>query len=76
MVVIKGDTTCPDVLAFSLYYKRPMHMISIVADNVKCTYIKKKFYSIIYKKNVDMTFHHLKVIHMYNFGMGSVDVAD
>ena len=27
-------------------------------------------------KTVDMKIHHLNVIHMYNFGMGSVGVAE
>ena len=53
-----------------------MQIISNVADNVKWTPTKKKIYSKIEKKTVDMKFHRLNVIHMCNFGMESVDVAD
>ena len=53
-----------------------MHIISPVAYNVKWNPIQKKVYSKIEKKNVDMIFHSLNVIHMYNFGMGSVDFVD
>ena len=50
--------------------------ISTVAENFKWTPIKKKVHSKIDKKTVDMTFHRLNVIHMYNFVMVSVKVAD
>ena len=76
MVVMKGDATCPDVLACTLYDTKPVHIISNVADNVKWTPIKKKVYSEIEKNTVDIIFHRLNIIHMYNFGMRSVDVAD
>ena len=73
---MKGDATCPDVLACSIYDTKSVHIISSVAENVKWTPIKKKIYSKIEKKTVDMTFHCLNVIHMYNLGMGSVEVVD
>ena len=73
---MKDDTSCPDVLACSLYDTKPVHIISTVADNIKWNPINKKFYIKIEKKSVDMTFHCLNVIHMYNLWMGSVDVTD
>ena len=76
VAVTKGGATCTYVLACSLYDTNPVHIISTMADNVKWNTIKKKVYSKIEKKTVDMTFHRINVIHMYNFGMGSVDVAD
>ena len=74
--MMKGDATCPYVLACSIYDTRPVHVISTVADNFECTSIKKKVYSKIEKTTADMTFHRLNVIHMYNFVIGSVNVAD
>ena len=76
MEVTKGDATCPDVLACSLYVTDTVQIISTVADNVKWNPIKNKFYSNIEMKTANMSFHHLNVIHMYNFGMGSVNVSD
>ena len=76
MAVMKGDATCPDVLACSLFDTNPVHIISSVDENFKWTPINKKVYSKIEKKTLDMKFHCLNVIHMYNFGMGSVNVAD
>ena len=70
-MVMKGGATCPNVLACSIYDTKPTEN-----DNVKWTPIKKKFYSKIEKKTVDVTFHCLNDIHMYNFGMGLVDVTD
>ena len=43
LVVMKGDAKCPDVLAFSIYEKRPVHIISDVADNVKWTPIRRNY---------------------------------
>ena len=76
LAVMKGDATCPDVLACSLYDTKPVHIISTVADNIKWTPINKKFYIKIEKKSVDMTFHCLNVIHIFTFGMVSVDEGD
>ena len=73
---MKGDTKFPDVLACSIYDTNTVHIISTVAENFKWTPIKKKVYYKIEKNTVDMTFHRLNIIYMYNFGMGSVDVAD
>ena len=72
---MKGDTTCPDVLVCSIYATNIVHIISTVDYNVKWTPIKKKCYSKIEKKTVDIKFHRLNIIHMYNFGMVSVNVA-
>ena len=64
LAVMKGDTIYPDVLACSLYDTHLVHSISTVADNVQCNTIKNKVYSKTEKKNMDMSFHHLNVIHM------------
>ena len=76
LAVMKGDTTCPDVISCSIYANNPVHIISTVADNFKWNPIKKKFYIKTEKNTVDMKFHCINVIYMYNFGMVSVDVAD
>ena len=73
---MKGDATCTDVLACSLYYKNIVHIVLTVSENVKYNTIRNKVHSKIEKKTKDITFNHLNVIHMYNFGMGSVDVSD
>ena len=73
---MKGDATCTHVLACSLYETNQVKIISTVAGNFKWTPIKKKFYSKIENNTVDMTFHHLNLIYMYNFGMVSIDIAD
>ena len=64
VVVMKGDTTFTYVLACSICDTNPVHIISTVVNNVKSTTTKKKFYSKIEKKNMDITFHCLNVIHM------------
>ena len=66
---MKGDVTFPDVLACSIYDTKLVHIIPSVSINVKWTPTKNKFYSKTDKKIVDMKFHRLNVIHMYNFGM-------
>ena len=73
---MKGDTTFPDVISCSLYDTKSVQIIWTVADNFKWNPISNKFYSKIENKTVDMKFHRLNVIHMYNVGMVSVDVAD
>ena len=45
VAVMKGDATCPDVLACSLYDTKPVHNISTMDDNFKYNPDKKKFYS-------------------------------
>ena len=76
LAVMKGDATCPDVLTCIIYGTNTVHILSTMAGNVMWNPINKKVYSIIEKNTVDMTFHRLNIIYMYNFGMGSVDVAD
>ena len=63
LAVMEGDATCPDVLACSIYDTKPVQIISTVDDNVKWNPTKKKVYSKIEKKTVDMTFHRLNDIH-------------
>ena len=63
VVVMKGDTTFTYVLACSICDTNPVHIISTVSDNVKWTHTKKKFYSKIDKKTVDMVFNCLNDIH-------------
>ena len=70
---MKGDATCSDVLVCSIYDTKPVHIVSTVAENFMWTLTKKKLYNKIEKNTVDMTFHSLNVIHMYNIWMGSVD---
>ena len=74
--VMKGGATCWGVILCSLNDTKPVKNISTVADNAKWTPIKKKVYSKIEKKTVDMTFHCLNFIYTYNFGLGSFGVAD
>ena len=45
VAVMKGDATCTNVLACSLYDTKTVKIISTVADNVKWTPIKNKGYS-------------------------------
>ena len=63
-MVMKGNAKYPDVLACSIYDTKTVLIISTVDDNVKWTSTKKKVYNKIEKKNVDITFHCLNVIHM------------
>ena len=74
--VMKGDTICSDVRVCSLYDTKLVHMISTLYRNVKWTPTKNKFYIKTDKKTVDIKFHRLNVIHMYNFVMGLVNLED
>ena len=66
--VMKGDTISSDVLVYSLYETNPVYIISTASDNAKLTPTQNKVYSKIEKKTVDMKFHCLDFIHMYNLG--------
>ena len=61
MTVMKFYATCSDVLVCIIYNKKPVHFISIVADNFKWAPIKNKVYSKIEKKTVYIKFHRLNV---------------
>ena len=62
--------------AYMYYYDtNKVHIISTMSENVKYTPIRKKVYSKIDKNTVDMKLHRLNAICMYNFDMGSGDVA-
>ena len=61
---MKVDVTCPDVLACSIYEKNLVCIISTVSDNFKWNPTKKKFYSKIEKKTVNITFHSFNAMHM------------
>ena len=76
MVAMKCDSTCTYVIACSIYGTNTLHGISTVANNIKWTCTKQKVYSKVEKNIVDVIFHRLNFIHMYNFGMVSVDVTD
>ena len=61
---MKGDTTFTYVLACSICDTNPVHIISTVVEIFKWTPIKKKFYSKIEKKTVNITFHSFNAMHM------------
>ena len=44
VAVVKGDATCPDLIACILYDKNTVHIISTLDENFKYTPIKKKVY--------------------------------
>ena len=64
MEVMKVNATCTDVLACIICDTNKVYIISTVAENFKWNPIKKKVYSKIEKKTVEMKFHRLNVIHM------------
>ena len=73
--VMKFDATCTYVLACSLMTQIQCTLLQLCLT-MSSGLTQKQFYSKIEKNTVDMTFNRLNVIHMYNFGMGSVNVAD
>ena len=75
VAVMKCDAKFTDAIACIIYDTKTVHIISTVYDNFKWSTTKKKVYSKIKKKTVVMKFNCLNVIHMYNFGMISVDVS-
>ena len=76
LAVMKIEATSPDVLACSIYDTDPLQIISTVDVNANWNTMKKKVYIKIKKNIWVMKFHRLNAIHMYNFVLGSVDVAD
>ena len=76
VAVLKGDSVCPNIIAASVYDTKPVHVLSTVANHVNWRKVNKKIFSLQTQKLQDVSFHRLNLLHMYNFGMGNVDIAD
>ena len=74
--VLQCDRSCPNIIACSVYDTKPVHMLSTVASIVEWVSVDRKVFRKETKKMTDIKFHRLNLIHMYNYGMGNVDIAD
>lgn len=71
-----GDPICPNIIACSIYDTKPVHVLSTVGKSVEWWSVQSKVWSEEKKKLVKIFFKRLNLIHLYNHGMGHVDIAD
>jgi hypothetical protein len=74
--VLKGDKDCVDLVACSFYDTKPVHIISMVCEDIKWIEKYRMVYDPDQAKMVGMNFLRLNLNDDYNNDMGHVDVAD
>ena len=74
--VLVGDSSCPSLVATSLYDSKPVYLISNACDTVEWTKKERKLWHKDKGKKVNVPFFRLNIIDQYNYGMGNVDQAD
>lgn len=74
--VLVGDPACLNLVAFSVYDKKPVHFLSMAAEHLKWVTMSRSVYDKTNNKKVDVSFYRTNLQNEYNFGMNSVDVAD
>ena len=73
---LEGDPGCPSLLATSVYDSKPVHYLSMISEQVKWVVKEKEVFNKATRKMEPLKFLRLNQIDTYNYGMGSVDVAD
>ena len=71
-----GDSKCPSLIAVSVYDTKPVHFLSMSAENIKWVEKKREVYDRSIGRMTTMKFLRLNVNDEYNYGMGGVDIAD
>ena len=73
---LEGDPGCPCLIASSVYDTKPVHYLSMISNKVKWIVKERLVYNPQTKCKEIMRFLRLNQIDTYNYGMGSVDIAD
>ena len=71
-----GDSKCPSLISVSVYDTKPVHFLSMSAENIKWVEKKREVYDRSIGRMTTMKFLRLNVNDEYNYGMGGVDIAD
>jgi Transposase IS4 len=74
--VLKGDRDCPDLLAVSVYDTKPVHFISMIAENIDWIAKCRLVYDAEAAKMMELNYLRLNMVDDYNMDMGHVDLAD
>ncbi len=67
---------CPDLCACSVYDTKPVHMLSMVEENLSWVVKKRRVWSAVHKQIKEVGFLCLNFIDNYNANMNSVDIAN
>jgi hypothetical protein len=73
---LTNSTTCPDLLAVSLYDTKPVHLLSRTAKEVRWIVKQREVWSAEVQKKEMMKYLCLNIIEEYNSHMNSTDIAD
>ena len=73
---LAGDPNCPSLIAVSVYDTKPVHFLTMAAENIYWEENKREVFDRSTGKMKSMKFYRLNVNNDYNFGMGGVDIAD
>ena len=74
--VLDGDEEVPGLLAISYYDQKPIHFLSTICEKIKWVECEKKVYCVETEQVETLKFLRLSINNEYNYGMGSVDIAD
>ena len=71
-----SDKDCLPLVVVSVYDTKPVHFLTMVAENICWEEKEREVYDRVKGAMKDMKFHRLNVNDEYNFGMGGADIAD
>jgi hypothetical protein len=74
--VLKGDATCPNLVAVSVYDTKPVHFLSMSCESIEWITKERKVFIASTGKYEKMKFLRLNINDTYNKEMGHVDVSD
>jgi hypothetical protein len=74
--VLEGDSKCQNLVASSVYDTKPVHYLSMVAEELKWVEVSKPVYNVDTGGMEKLKFLRMNQIDNYNNTMGNVDIAD
>jgi hypothetical protein len=74
--VPEDDPECPNVVAFSVYDTKPVHILSTSVKSPKWIEKAKKVYNPFEGHSILMNFLRPNIIDDYNNSMNGIDIAD
>ena len=74
-VVLQGDPSCPNLIAFSVYDAKPVYFLTTAAEKVCWDKNTWSVYDKTQRKKVKINYYQSNIQNFYNFHMNSVDVA-
>jgi len=73
---LKGDPTCPDLVASSVYDTKLVHFLSMVCKALTWIVKDRKVYNVDKGRVESTRFLRMNTIDTYNNTMGSIDISD